>query len=184
MELQEQEEEGMIGYGDFRGFHFDNPKSKYRALISRIKSGYVSDPIMRGKMLNQTGGRWSKFCCDTGCSANLMPAKMAAKGGLKWRPLDPDEPQYKSVTNERLEIIGQTSCYVKLKKVKRPVKLDFLVCLDEGDEALLCLDTLKDLSIVSQDFPCPMDDRKRDYRARRVVTDDEEEEEWQEQKNR
>ena len=133
-------------------------------------------------MLNKTGGRWSRFCCDTGCSANLKPAKMAAKGGLKWRPLDPDEPQYKSVTNERSEIIGQTSCYVKLEKVKRTVKLNFLVCMDEGDEALLCLDALKDLSIVSQDFPCPMDDRKRDYRARRVATDDEEE--WQEWKNR
>ena len=106
-----------------------------------------------------------------------MPAKMAAKGGLKWRPLDPDEPQYKSVTNEKLEIIGQTSCYVKLEEVKRPVKLDFLVCLDEGDEALLCLDTLKDLSIVSQNFSTPMDQSKRDYRARRVVTDYEEEEE-------
>ena len=41
MELKriEQEEEGMIGTGDFRGFHFENPQSKYRALISRIKSG-------------------------------------------------------------------------------------------------------------------------------------------------
>ena len=104
----------MIGTGDFRGFHFENPQSKYRALISRIKSGYVSDPVMRGKMLNKTGGRWSQFCCYTGCSTNIMPAKMAARGGLKRRALDPDEPQYKSVTNEQLEIIGQTSCYVKL----------------------------------------------------------------------
>ena len=89
-----------------------------------------------------------------------------------------------SVTNEQLEIIGQTSCYVKLEQVKTPVRLDFLVCLDEGDEALLCLDTLKDLSIVSQNFPTPMDRSKRDYRARRVVTDDEGDEEWQEQKDR
>ena len=58
-------------------------------MISRIKDGFVSDPVMRGKMLNKT-------------------AKMAARGGLKWRALDPDEPQYKSVTKEQLEIIGQT----------------------------------------------------------------------------
>ena len=144
----------------------------------------MSDPVMRGKMLNKTGGRWSRFCCDTGCSTNIMPAKMAARGGLKWRALDPDEPQYKSVTNEQLEIIGQTSAYVKLEKVNTPVRLDFLVCLDEGDEALLCLDTLKDLSIVSQNFPTPMDRSKRDYKARRVVTDYEEDEKWQEQKDR
>ena len=117
LELQVQEEEGMVGSGDFRGFHFDNPDSKYRALISRIKKGYVSDPTMRGKLLNKPGGKWSRFCCDTGCSTNLMPAKMAAMSGLRWSPLDPDEPQYRSVTNEKLEIVGQTSCFVKLEKV-------------------------------------------------------------------
>ena len=85
----------------------------------------------------------------------MMSAKMAASGGLKWRPLDEDEPTYKSVTNEELEIVGQTSAYVKLEKFRTPVKLNFLVCLDEGDEALLCLDTLKDLSIVPHNFPCP-----------------------------
>ena len=74
--------------------------------------------------------------------------------------MDPDEPQYKSVTNEQLEIIGQTTAYVKLEQVKTPVRLDFLVCLDEGDEALLCLDTLKELSIVSQNFPTLMDRHK------------------------
>ena len=98
---EEQEDEGMVGRGDFRGFHSKNPNSKYRNLISRIKKGYVSDPVMRGKMLNKTGGRWARFCCDTGCSTNIIPAKMAAAGGLKWRALDPNEPVYKSVTNEQ-----------------------------------------------------------------------------------
>ena len=68
--------------------------------------------------------------------------------------------------------------------MKTPVRLDFLVCLDEGDEALLCLDTLKDLSIVSQNFPTPMDHSKRDYRTRRVVTEEEGDEEWLEEKER
>ena len=183
MELQVLDEEGMVGSGDFRGFHFDNPDSKYRALISRIKKGHVSDPTMQGKLLNQPGGKWMRFCCDTGCSTNLMPAKMAAMSGLRWSPLDPDEPQYRSVTNEKLEIVGQTSCFVKLEKVKTPVKLSFLVCLDDGSEALLSLDTLKDLSIVSKDFPCPMDDRIKDHKTRRIITD-EEENEWPEQKQK
>merc|ERR1711888_505205 len=72
--------------------------------------------------------------------------------------------------------IGQTSCFVKLEKGKTPVKLSFIVVLDDGNEALLCLDTLKDLSIVSQDFPCPMDSSMRDNRVMRVVTEEEEEE--------
>ena len=108
---------------------------------------------------------------------------MAASGGLKWRELDPDEPAYKSVTNEELEIIDQTSCFIKLEKLKTPIRLDFLVCLDEGDEALLCLDTLKELSIVPFNFPTPMDKHKREPKARRV-RDYDEEEEWQAQKDR
>ena len=149
LDLKDQDEEGryvpkMVGHGDFRGFHFDNPDSNFRALIKRIKKGYVSDPTMRGKFLNQPGSKWMRFCCDTGCSSNLMPAKMAAMNGLRWSPVDPDEPQYRSVTNDKLEIVGQTYCFVKLEKVKAPVKLTFLVCLDDGSEALLSLDTLKD----------------------------------------
>ena len=112
---------------------------------------------MRGKIINTAGGRLARFCADTGLSVNIMPAKMAASGGLEWRELDLDEPSYKSVTNEDLEIVGQTSAYIKLEKFKTPIRLDFLVCLDEGDEALLCLDTLKELSIVPWNFPTSMD---------------------------
>ena len=67
------------------------------------------------------------------------------------------------------------SAYVKLEKFRTPVKLNFLVCLDEGDEALLCLDTLKDLYIVLPDFPRPMDKTRLESRTRRVRR---EEEEW------
>ena len=67
--------------------------------------------------------------------------------------------------------------------MNRPVRLNFLVCLDDGNEALLSLDTLKDLSIVSRDFPRPMDDRIKDHIARRIITE-EEEDEWPEQKLR
>ena len=52
-----------------------------------------------------------------------------------------------------------------------------MVCLDEGDEALLSLDTLKELTIVPWNFPTPMDKHKREPKARRV-RDYEEEEEW------
>ena len=79
--------------------------------------------------------------------------------------------------------MGQTYGFVKLEKVNRPVKLSFLVWLNDGNEALLCLDTLKDLSIVPSNFPCPMDETIRDHKVRRIV-DEEDEDEWPEQKLR
>ena len=104
----EVETEDMVGRGDFRGVFSKDPDSRFRKMINRIKSKTVSDPVMKGKIINATGGRCARFCADTGCSVNIMPAKMAASGGLKWRELDLDEPSYKSVTNEDLEIVGQT----------------------------------------------------------------------------
>ena len=73
--------------------------------------------------------------------------------------------------------MGKTSAYIKLEKFKTPVRMEFLVCLDEGDEALLLLDTLKELTIVPWNFPTPMDKNKIEPRARRV-RDYEEEDEW------
>ena len=69
--------------------------------------------------------------------------------------------------------MGQTSAYIKLEKFKTPLRMEFLVCLDEGKEALLSLDTLKELTIVPMNFPTPMDKTKIEARARRVR-----EEEW------
>ena len=73
--LQDQDEIEMVGYGDFRGVYQEDLNSRYRELIRRIKRVYVSDLTMSGKILSQPSGRWDKFCCDTGCSTNLMPAK-------------------------------------------------------------------------------------------------------------
>ena len=70
-----------------------------------------------------------------------------------------------SATNHKLTIVGQTTTFVKLDTIKHPVKLEFLVCSDDGDEGLLSLDTLKELSIVPQDFPLLMD---RDMRETKV----------------
>ena len=135
--------------------------------------GLVSDPIMTGKILNKPGGRLHKFCCDTGCSTNVMPARLAALNGLDWYPVDKDEPSYRSVTNQKLDVVGQTTCFIKLQKVKNPVKLSFIVVLDDGNESLLCLDTLKDLSIVPKDFPNPMNNSMRDNRIMRVTEEEE-----------
>ena len=104
-----------------------------------------------------------------------MPVCLAAMNGLQWYEVDKDEPSYKSVTSQSLEVIGQTQCFIKLEKVRNPVKLSFLVVMDDSDESLLSLDTLKDLSIVPKDFPNPMNPAMRDNRVRRVIEEEEEE---------
>ena len=132
---------------------------------------------MKGKIMARTGGRRTKFCADTRCSVNIMPAKIAQAGGLKWGELDWDESTYKSVTNQVLTIIGQTQAYVKLDLVKTTICLEFLICTDDGDEALLCLDTLKDLTVVPHDFPNPINKNLREPKIRRLKDFEAEEEE-------
>ena len=129
MDLGTKEVEGK---GDFQGTFTRDPDSKFRKIVQRVKSTQ-SDPIMKGRIMARTGGRRIKFCADTGCSVNIMPAKLAAAGGLKWGELDWDESTYKSVTNEDLTIIGQTKAFIKLDLVKTPIMLEFLVCTDDGD---------------------------------------------------
>ena len=54
--------------------------------------------------------------------------------------------------------------------VKHPVKLDFLVCTDDGDEGLLSLDTF----IIPKDFPLPMDRGMRETKIKRIREREEE----------
>ena len=65
-------------------------------------------------------------------------------------------------------IVGQTTTFIKLDTIKHPVKLQFLVCSDDGEEGLLSLDTLKELSIIPQDFPLPMNRAMRETKVTRV----------------
>ena len=71
----------MVGSGDFRGIYPKDLESKLRRILKRIKSNMISDPDIKGKIMNTTGGRWARFCCDTGSSVNLMFATMATSGG-------------------------------------------------------------------------------------------------------
>ena len=105
---EESEDEEMVGEGDFRGWFIKDKDSKLRKMINRIKTRTLSDPVMKGKIINATSGRLVRFCADTGCSVNLMPEKIAASNRLKWRESDVDEPSYKYVTNEDLTFFQNT----------------------------------------------------------------------------
>ena len=93
---------------------------------------------------------------------------MAALNGLEYSPLEANELNYSSVTNHRLNILGRTTCFIKLEKICKPIRISFLVCGEDGDEAILSLDTLVELSIVPPDFPCPMNAAIRDHKISRI----------------
>ena len=150
---------------DFEGRFERDMNSALRRRIQRVKAS-ETDPVVLGR--TETGNRRVPFVADTGCSVNILPARFAAISGLKWQDLDKDESTFKSATNHELTIVGQTTTFVKLDTVKHPVKLEFLVCSDDGDEGLLSLDILKELSIVPQDFPLPMDRDMRETMVNRV----------------
>ena len=75
---EESKDEEIVGHGDFWGMFIKDKDSKLRKMINRIKTNTFSDPVMKGKIINATSGRLVMFCADTGCSVNLMPAKIAA----------------------------------------------------------------------------------------------------------
>ena len=153
-----------------QNFEGNLEKDMQSALRNRVRRIKVSenDPIILGRILAKTGNKRVPFVADTGCSVNILPTRFAAISGLKWRDVDSNESTFISATNHELTIVGQTTAFVKLELIKHPVKLDFLVCSDDGDEGLLSLDTLKELSIVSKDFPLPMDRGMRETKLKRV----------------
>ena len=71
----------------FEGTFHRDPKSNFRKKIRRIKTSQ-SEPIMLGKILAKTGSKRVPFVAD---SVNILPARFAAAGGLRWRELDKDE---------------------------------------------------------------------------------------------
>ena len=153
---------------DFEGNFKRDMNLALRKRIRRVKIS-ETDPIILGRILAKTGNRRVPFVADTGCSVNILPARwFAAISGLKWQDVDKDESTFMSATNHELTIVGQTTTFVKLDSIKHPVKIQFLVCSDDGDEGLLSLDTLKELSIVPRDFPLPMDRAMRETKLNRV----------------
>ena len=45
----------MVGSGDFRGIYPKDMESKLHRILKRIKSNLISDPVIKGKIMNTTG---------------------------------------------------------------------------------------------------------------------------------
>ena len=72
---------------DFEGNIQKDLNSKFRKRIRRIKIS-KTEPIMLERILAKTGSKRVPFVVDTGCSFNILPARFAAAGGLRWREVD------------------------------------------------------------------------------------------------
>ena len=158
---------GLVLESDFEGVFEKDMNSALRKRVQRVKSS-SSDPVVMGRILAKDGNRKVLFVRNTECFVNILPERFASICGLKCQKSDLDEAAYTSATNRELEVVGQTVSFVKLDIIKHPVKLEFLVVADDVDEALLSLDTLKELSIVHKEFPLLMDRSKREPKIRRV----------------
>ena len=74
-------------------------------------------------------------------------------------PIDDDEPDYEGVTGMQLMVIGQIEFFVKFKTMRNTKVLKAIVWQEAGDEILINLDTLFQLTIILKCFPLPMDSR-------------------------
>ena len=87
VDLSDTDEEGdyvpglhpkMVGYGDFRGYHLNNPDSRYTAMIKRIKEGKVSDPTLKENSSTKLEESGSTFAVTLGqvvtsCQSRWQP---------------------------------------------------------------------------------------------------------------
>ena len=76
--------------------------------------------------------------------------------------LDADEPNYSGITGNQLSILGQTTITIKFTTIRKAQSIPVLICREEGEESLIDLDTLKDMGVVPDNFPLPIDPTKRE----------------------
>ena len=110
---------------------------------------------MRGRVLGKATKKYEIFVADCGTSVSIIPMNIAKRNGIKWRPVDPDEPNYSGVTGTQRTILGQTNKWIKFTTMKKTQEISALVCQEESEESLIDLDSLKDMGIIHKDFPSP-----------------------------
>ena len=52
---------------------------------------------MRGRVLGRSTNIYETWVADSGTSVSIIPVNIAKRNGIRWRALDPDEPNYSSV---------------------------------------------------------------------------------------
>ena len=77
---------------------------------SRLKKNKAS-PYIKRRVLGRSKNKIETWVADSGTSVSIIPVNIATRNGIKWRTLDPDEPNYSGVTGTELTILGQTNIY-------------------------------------------------------------------------
>ena len=112
---------------------------------------------MKGRVLGKPTNKYKTRVAVSGTSVSIIPLSIAKRNGIKWRPLDPDEPNNSSVTGTKLTILGQINIWIKFNTLKKAQEIQSLVCKKESEESLVDLDSLQEMGIIHKDFPLPID---------------------------
>ena len=102
---------------------------------------------MKGKVLGSNENKYETFVADTGSPVSIVAVNIAKKNGIKWWELDADELNYSGITGNQLSILGQTTITIKVTTIRKAQSIPVLICIEEGEESLIDLDTLKDMTI-------------------------------------
>ena len=89
-----------------------------RVKISRLKKKKAL-PDMKGRVLGRSTNKNETWVVDSGTSVPIIPVNIAKINGIKWRALNPDEPNYSGVTGTKFTILGQTNIWIKFKNIKK-----------------------------------------------------------------
>ena len=110
---------------------------------------------------------------DSGTSVSIIPVNIAKRNGIKWRRVNPDEPNYSGITGTQPNILGQTNIWIKFTTMKKAQEISALVCQEQSEESLIDIDSLKDMGIIHKDFPLPIDESMREspHKIRLVNTE-------------
>ena len=117
---------------------------------------------MKGRIMGNYGNKYKTFVADAGSPVSIIPVNIAKKNGIKWWELDADEPNYSGIIGNQLSILGQTTITIKFTTIRKAQSIPVLICREEGEESLIDLDTLKDMGVVHDNFPLPIDPTKRE----------------------
>lgn len=83
---------------------------------------------MKGRVLGKSTNKYETWVAYTGTSVSFIPINIAKRNGIKWRPLDQDEPNYRGVLGTQLTILGQTNIWIKFSTLKKAQEISALVC--------------------------------------------------------
>ena len=89
---------------------------------------------MRGRVFEKSNNTYEIWVANSGTSVSIIPINIAKKNSIKWRPNDPDKPNYSSVNGTQLTILGQTNIWIQFRTMKTAQEISVLECQEQSVE--------------------------------------------------